>query len=458
MKLVNALLALAALLALLAIAAAQSAPLGALRSGSPVVTNEVDTAFIRWFSGDHILLGRGAATAGPTAPWPYHDIAIGAYALTSEGAIALGNAATSSVWGVALGARSYAGDDAYALGREARASGRGAVAIGRLAEARGEAAIQIGPGSNPDAGSVRVRDWLLLDSRGLIPAERLGAAPMRAHYGAGYGCHATADIHLYWCTNATPLVSPAGGGFPVDAEIPEGSDAMRWALWITAGPAGFTPRSIRGVAWVGPNGPPDASAIAPGETLVLDCTAVRLPGGGTAVLAEYRATVTLTGSGVEPAPARVPGRIRVRAAAGNAVHADGGADVYTMSLSSSRVFGATATIPDGADGLEFEVWITNVSGSAITPTCANTLVGTMPSIPPRGTCILRCRAVRDGATPAALATTVATVEGVTGAALAYAAAPSASVLSLDRGGDAAALDPVIADEPADAAETSEDAR
>lgn len=423
MKLANAILALLALLALLAVAASDTAPFGALRSSSPVVTNEIDAAFLDWYARNHILLGRGAATADPEAPWPYHDIAIGADALTSEGGVVVGNAATSSVWGVAIGAHSYAGPHGYALGREARA-GQYGVAIGRGAEAPAIGSVQIGQGRNDEAGTVRILGWPLLDERGNIPPQRLGAVPMRARLYSGATVVVDPSVSLYWCTNMT------GSTFPVSVDLPDDADALRFDLWITVGVNGLTPSLVPGVLWAGPYGPP--AAWAPGETAMLGVTAVRAASGDVLLVAEYRGAIPASPSGAVPAPPRTPGSVRVAASAGRFVQADGSADIYTMSLGSSATFAVAASIPAGSGGISGEVWISNVSASYITPACGNTLVGAMPSIPPGGRCIVRFRSIPAGPHNVE---TVVTVEGVTG---------SSSLLSMSPAAPSA-LSPVSAD-------------
>lgn len=418
------------LLLLPAILPADTAPFGALRSSTPVVTNESDTAFLSWrTNAPAILLGTGASNraGGDEIPWYTRDISIGNASESCE-SVSVGAMSTSAVYSVAIGPDTYSGPMSAAVGSGAR-SANNAVAIGYRALAAATGSIQIGEGRNDERGTVRVGGYTLLDSRGIIPAARLGSAPMRARLCSGRGCTASADVHLYWFTNA---VQTAPGGFPVGADLPDDSDAMQWDLWLTAGEFGFWPSRIVGVTWVGPCGPPDASAVAPGETLMLRCTAVRLPGGAVAVLAEYRATVGITASGVVPLPARVPGRLRVKAVSGSIVPADGTADVYTLSLSSSVSFGALPAFPDGVDGLDYELWISNVGTGAITPVCGNTLLGSMPSIPAGGTCVLRCRSVRAGIG----SSTVVTVEGVSpsmGSLSAGLVSPSPDAASVGEG-------------------------
>lgn len=377
-------------------AAADTAPLGALRSASPVVTNEVDAAWLEWLTNSTaILLGSGASNraGGAAIPWVTRDISIGAGAESCE-SVSIGWGSTSGVYSAAVGPDTYAGRHAAAVGDSARAAD-GSVAIGHGALAAAPDSIQIGEGRNAEGGTVQVGDWQLLDSRGIIPPARLGAMPLRANLYSGAGCTADPAVFLYWCTNCEFSTSFR---FPVGARLPADSDAMAWDLWITASSHGFSPSQIDGVSWVGPNGPPDASDVAPGNTMMLRCTAVRLPPTNVVVLAEWRATVALSPAGVAPLPPRVPGRIRVKPAS-IPVMADGSADVYTVGMSAAS-FATVAAIPDGADGLDYEIWIRNTSSTNLTPTVATgggTLVGTMPTIPAGGNCILRCRAVHSGA-------------------------------------------------------------
>jgi hypothetical protein len=391
-------------------AAAGTAPLGSLRSSSPVVTNETDAAFLGWYGGNHILLGAGAAAVDPEAPWPYHDIAIGAGSLTSDGGVAIGGSSTSSVSAVSVGASSAANPDGAAVGNGAKALGVRSTAVGSHAEASAPDCVQIGRGANDAPGTVRIRDWLLLDARGVIPPARLGSMPMRAALYSGSSVVAAPEVFLYWCTNTLGAAS-----FPVSAVLPADSDAMQWDLWISAGEYGLDPARIQGVNWIGPSGPPEASRVAPGETLMLHCTAVRAPSGDTLVLAEHRATVAVTPAGCAPQTPRTAGRLRVAACDSTAFHPDGGADVYLADMPGNGAFGVAPSIPYAADGIAYEIWLRNASSTNVTPVAEDaggrlSVLGTLPSVPSGGRCVLRCRSVRDGAFHPA---TVATVEGST---------------------------------------------
>ena len=391
-------------------AAADTAPLGALRSSSPVVTNESDEAFIDWRDNTtSIQLGAGADIVDRDAPaWDVRDIAIGAGSSASE-SVSIGGASTSAVRSVAIGLGSIANNRSTAIGDGAHASLR-ATAIGRGAEAAASGAVQIGEGRNEAAGTLQFGHFPLLDRFGIIPPGRLGSMPMRAAMYSGAGCSADPAVFLYWCTNTLGASS-----FPVSAVLPADSDAMQWDLWISAGEYGLDPARIQGVNWIGPSGPPEASRVAPGETLMLHCTAVRAPSGDTLVLAEHRATVAVTPAGCAPQTPRTAGRLRVAACDSTAFHPDGGADVYLADMPSGGAFGVAPSIPYAADGIAYEIWLRNASSTNVTPVAEDaggrlSVLGTLPSVPSGGRCVLRCRSVRDGAFHPA---TVATVEGAT---------------------------------------------
>lgn len=398
------------LLALAGVAAADTAPLGALRSSSPVVTNETDAAFLAWQTNSTaIMLGAGASNraGGGDITFDALDIAIGLGAETCEG-VTIGSGATGSVYSATVGIDSYAGPFGASVGHRARSSNN-SVAIGQRAEAAAYNTVQIGSGRNEESGTVQIFDWPILDAEGLIPAERLGTAPIRARLYAGAGCRADHRVALYWCTN---VVWSVGGYFPVSADLPSGTDAMRWDLWITAGVTGFRPWDMSGITWIGPNGPPDGSAVSPGSTLMCRCTAARVAGTNVVVLAEWLGTVAIGSSSGEarPSPTRMPGRVRVSAPGSTTIVADGGADVYVVNVNYSTSITIVPSLPDLSDGVEFEVLVHNLRGYAATLSLSGPVVfiGEAPSIPADGQCLLRVRVIRDGLSVLGFAT----VEGI----------------------------------------------
>ena len=154
-------------------------------------------------SGDSsIALGRDAISNNN------YGVAIG-YASqgNSQSSIAIGsNTISAGEQGICIGtSSSVSGTWSIGIGSFVNASHTKSIAIGTNALSQAQEAIQLGSGTNRTTGSLQFRDYQLVNSRGIIPYERLSEDTPTSGYVLSYD---SANDCLTWTENGQ-----GGGGY-----------------------------------------------------------------------------------------------------------------------------------------------------------------------------------------------------------------------------------------------------